>query len=155
MPPGGSDGRPARRTTKRRQNGRKIKKTKAFCIKIPTRISRRQIPNPKSIKTPCLSLLPIATRGFRPICTIMDTSSPAVFVNAELLKMYQGRRVRAVVQVMRNEGGVIIGKSTDGHQLTVKVSQAFPLSHFVEVIDTLAYNGLCQLANGKFKNLFL
>ncbi|XP_008797433.3 replication protein A 14 kDa subunit isoform X1 [Phoenix dactylifera] len=106
----------------------------------------------------------------------MDTSSPAVFVNAELLKMYQGRRVRAVVQVMRNEGGVIIGKSTDGHQLTVKVSQAFPLSHFVEVIgiadgnqsiraeictdfgdtfDTLAYNGLCQLANGKFKNLFL
>ncbi|XP_010931732.1 replication protein A 14 kDa subunit [Elaeis guineensis] len=143
---------------------------------MPYTHSRRQFPNPKSNETLLLSLLPIATRGFRLIFTIMDTSSPAVFVNAELLKMYQGRRVRAVVEVMRNEGGVIIGKSTDGHQLTVKVSQAFPPSHFVEVIgiadgnqsvraeictdfgdtfDTLAYNGLCQLANGKFKNLFL
>ena len=64
----------------------------------------------------------------------MDTSSPAVFANAELLKMYSGRRVRAVVQVIRNEGGVLVGKSTDGHQLTVKGSPAFPLSHFVEVI---------------------
>lgn len=64
----------------------------------------------------------------------MDTSSPAVFANAELIKMYTGRRVRAVVQVIRNEGGVLVGKSTDGQQLTVKGSPAFPLSHFVEVI---------------------
>ncbi|XP_020086222.1 replication protein A 14 kDa subunit [Ananas comosus] len=106
----------------------------------------------------------------------MDTSSPAVFVNGEILKMYLGRRVRAVVQVMRNEGGVIIGQSTDGYQLTIKGAQSLPLSHFVEVIgvadgnqsiraeictdfgdnfDTVSYNGLCQLANGKFKNLFL
>lgn len=64
----------------------------------------------------------------------MDTSSPAVFVNAELLKMYVGRRVRAVVQVLRSEGGMIIGQSTDGSQLTVKGSQGFLLSHYVEVI---------------------
>ena len=64
----------------------------------------------------------------------MDTSSPAVFVNAELLKMYMGRRVRAIVQVVRNEGGIMVGQSTDGSQLTVKGSQGFPLSHYVEVI---------------------
>eukprot|EP00262_Sarcandra_glabra_P014631 TRINITY_DN4314_c0_g1_i4.p1 TRINITY_DN4314_c0_g1~~TRINITY_DN4314_c0_g1_i4.p1 ORF type:complete len:107 (-),score=12.72 TRINITY_DN4314_c0_g1_i4:119-439(-) len=106
----------------------------------------------------------------------MDTSSPSVFVNAELLKMYGGRRVRAVVQVTRIEGGVIIGQSTDGHQLAIKGSPSFPLSNFVEVIgiadgsqsiraeictdfgtsfDTFAYNRVCQLANGDFKNLFL
>ncbi|XP_039146695.1 replication protein A 14 kDa subunit-like isoform X2 [Dioscorea cayenensis subsp. rotundata] len=106
----------------------------------------------------------------------MDTSSPAVFANAELIKMYTGRRVRAVVQVIRNEGGVLVGKSTDGQQLTVKGSPAFPLSHFVEVIgiadgnqsiraeistdlgenfDAVAYDGLCQLANGKHRKLFL
>ncbi|PKA57511.1 hypothetical protein AXF42_Ash020755 [Apostasia shenzhenica] len=66
----------------------------------------------------------------------MDTSSPAVFVNAELLKMYMGRRVRAVIQVSRNEGGLMIGQSTDGQQLTVKggAPQTFPVSHYVEVI---------------------
>lgn len=106
----------------------------------------------------------------------MDTSSPAVFVNSEILKLYLGRRVRAVIQVLRNDAGAIVGKSTDGQQLTIKGSQAFPLSHYVEVIgiadsnqsiraemctdfgenfDMPAYNGLCQLANGKFKNLFL
>ncbi|WOL03545.1 replication protein A 14 kDa subunit-like [Canna indica] len=106
----------------------------------------------------------------------MDTSSPAVFVNAEILKMYLGRRVRTVVQVLRNEGAIMIGQSTDGQQLTIKGSQVFPPSRFVEVIgiadgnqsicaeictdfgetfDMQAYNGLCQLANGKFKNLFL
>ncbi|XP_020082558.1 replication protein A 14 kDa subunit-like [Ananas comosus] len=106
----------------------------------------------------------------------MDTSTPAVFVNADVLKMYLGRRVRSVVQVMGSEGGTITGQSTDGHQLTIKGAQSFPLSHFIEVIgiadgnqsiraeictdfgenfDTQAYNGLCQLANGKYKNLFL
>lgn len=60
----------------------------------------------------------------------MDTSSPAVLVNAEFLKMYVGRRVRAVVKVLRIEGGLIIGQSTDGHQLTVRGSQPFPLSNF-------------------------
>ncbi|KAK8965860.1 hypothetical protein KSP40_PGU001886 [Platanthera guangdongensis] len=108
----------------------------------------------------------------------MDTSSPAVFVNAELLKMHMGKRVRAVVQVARNEGGSIVGQSTDGQQLTVKGGdpQSFTLFHYVEVIgiadgnhsiraeictdfgelfDAASYNGLCQLANGKYKNLFI
>lgn len=74
---------------------------------------------------------------FKFLCMIvqsMDTSSPAVFVNSEILKMYLGRRVRAVIQVLRNDAGVIVGKSTDGQQLTVKGSQAFPLSRYVEVI---------------------
>lgn len=90
--------------------------------------------------------------------------------------MYVGRRVRALVQVMRVEGGVIIGQSTDDQQLTIKGSQPFPLSNFIEVIgiadgnqsiraeictdfgkscDTSAYNQVCQLANGEFKSLFL
>ncbi|KAA8516727.1 hypothetical protein F0562_016767 [Nyssa sinensis] len=65
----------------------------------------------------------------------MDTSNPAVFVNAELLRMYVGRRVRAVIQVIRSDGGVIIGKSTDEKQLVVKGSPPpVPLSTFVEVI---------------------
>ncbi|KAH0461672.1 hypothetical protein IEQ34_009247 [Dendrobium chrysotoxum] len=108
----------------------------------------------------------------------MDTSSPAVFVNAELLKMHVGKRVRTVLQVARNEGGVMVGQSTDGQQLTVKGGdpKGFALSHYVEVIgiadgnqsiraeictdfgerfDAVSYNGLCQLANGKYKNLFL
>ncbi|KAJ3693897.1 hypothetical protein LUZ60_009377 [Juncus effusus] len=106
----------------------------------------------------------------------MDTSSPAVFANGEVLKTYQGCRVRAVLQVMRNEGGVLWGQLTDGGQISVKGAQSAPVTHFMEVIgiadgpesiraeictdfgpnfDKVAYNGLCQLANGKFKNLFL
>ncbi|XP_068664130.1 replication protein A 14 kDa subunit-like [Aristolochia californica] len=106
----------------------------------------------------------------------MDTSNPAAFVNAELLKMYVGQRVRALVQVLRNEDGNFVGQSTDGHQLTIRDSPSFPLSNYVEVIgiadgnqsiraeictdfgekaDTLVYNRVCQLANGEFKSLFL
>ncbi|CBI30306.3 hypothetical protein PVL29_010538 [Vitis rotundifolia] len=107
----------------------------------------------------------------------MDTSNPAVFVNMELLRMYVGRKVRAVIQVIRSEGGVIIGKSTDEQQLVIKgTPPSFPLTTFVEVIgiadsnqsiraeiwtnfgdtfDTYAYNQLCQLANGEYKHLFL
>ncbi|KAK7244887.1 hypothetical protein RIF29_39716 [Crotalaria pallida] len=107
----------------------------------------------------------------------MDTSNPAVFVNAELLHFYVGRRVRAVMQVMRSDGGAVIGISTDEKQIIVKGSPPpAPLTNFVEVIgivdnekciraeiwtnfgdaiDTLSYNKLCVLANGDFKHLFL
>ncbi|KAK1280358.1 hypothetical protein QJS04_geneDACA004541 [Acorus gramineus] len=108
----------------------------------------------------------------------MDTSSPAVFVNGELLKIHQGRRVRAVVQVSRADGPTMVGQSTDGHhQLFVKGSPSlFPPSHFVEVIgiadgggsiraeictdfgtsfDAQSYNQLCVLANGELKSLFI
>ncbi|KAJ1381164.1 hypothetical protein SESBI_45379 [Sesbania bispinosa] len=107
----------------------------------------------------------------------MDTSNPAVFVNAELLHFYVGRRVRAVMQVMRSDGVTVIGKSTDEKQLVVKGSPPpAPLSTFVEVIgivdrdksiraetwtnfgdaiDMVSYQKLCQLANGEFKHLFL
>lgn len=64
----------------------------------------------------------------------MDTSNPAVFVNAELLRMHVGRRVRAVVQVIRNDGGSITGKSTDEQQLIVKGHPTNPPTTFVEVI---------------------
>ncbi|RDX98715.1 Replication protein A 14 kDa subunit B, partial [Mucuna pruriens] len=65
----------------------------------------------------------------------MDTSNPAAFVNAELLHFYVGRRVRALMQVMRSDGGVVIGKSTDEKQLVVKGSPPpAPLTNFVEVI---------------------
>ncbi|CAB4287161.1 unnamed protein product [Prunus armeniaca] len=69
------------------------------------------------------------------VCNMdMDTSNPAVFVNAELLRLYVGRRVRALIQVVRTEGGTVIGKSTDENQLVVKGSPPFPLTKFVEVI---------------------
>lgn len=64
----------------------------------------------------------------------MDTSNPAVFVNAELLHTYIGRKVRTVIQVMRSDGGTVIGKSTDEKQLVVKGSPPFSLTTYVEVI---------------------
>ncbi|KAF9603473.1 hypothetical protein IFM89_036746 [Coptis chinensis] len=106
----------------------------------------------------------------------MDTSSPAVFVNAELLSKYVGKKVRAVVQVLRTEGGNIIGNSTDEMQLVIKGHLPPQLTTFVEVIgiaesnqsiraeivtnfgdtfDALSYNRVCQLANGDQKSLFL
>ncbi|KAM7526044.1 hypothetical protein LguiA_015946 [Lonicera macranthoides] len=106
----------------------------------------------------------------------MDTSNPAVFVNAELLRNYVGRKVRAVIQVVRLDGAGVIGKSTDDQQLVVKGQPPTPLTNFVEVIgiaenpqsihaeiwtnfgdtfDTHNYNQLCQLANGEYKHLFI
>lgn len=64
----------------------------------------------------------------------MDTSNPAVFVNAELLRLYVGRRVRAVIQVLQSDGGVVMGKSTDENQIVVKGSPPAPLSKFVEIV---------------------
>uniref|UniRef100_A0A804MYR7 Uncharacterized protein n=1 Tax=Zea mays TaxID=4577 RepID=A0A804MYR7_MAIZE len=67
------------------------------------------------------------------IVDLMDTSSPATLVNAQMLNMFVGRRVRTVVQVQHNEGGVLVGQSTDGHQLCVKSAMDVPVSHFMEV----------------------
>lgn len=106
----------------------------------------------------------------------MDTSNPAVFVNGELLSMHRGRRIRAVVQVIQSNGGIVTGKSTDEQQLTVHGLPTVPLMNFVEVVgiaednkninvehwtdfgttfDTQSYNQLCQLANGEFRSLFI
>ncbi|KAJ1690439.1 hypothetical protein LUZ63_014594 [Rhynchospora breviuscula] len=106
----------------------------------------------------------------------MDTSTPAVFVNGELLKLHMCQRVRTVVQVMQNEGGTVLGQSTDNQQLTVKGATSVPVTHFMEVIgvadgpqsiraeictdfgsnfDTSSFNGLCKLANGEFKNFYM
>ncbi|XP_057513242.1 replication protein A 14 kDa subunit B isoform X2 [Actinidia eriantha] len=106
----------------------------------------------------------------------MDISNPAVFVNAELLRMYVGRKVRAVIQVVRSDGGGVVGKSTDEKQLIVKGSPPLPLTTYVEVIgiaesnqsihaeiwtnfgdtfDAYNYNQLCLLANGEYKHLFI
>lgn len=98
-------------------------------------------------------------------------------VNGELLKTFVGRKVRVVVQVMQSAPGTVIGKSTDGLQLTIKGSPpAHPLTTYVEVIgiadtnqsvradiwtnfgdnfDPYNYNRLCQLANGEYKHLFI
>lgn len=68
----------------------------------------------------------------------MDSLSPAVFVNAELLPFCVGRRVRTVIQVVRSEGVLVIGRSPDEKQIIVKVSPdsplPSPLTAFVEVI---------------------
>ncbi|RZC84069.1 hypothetical protein C5167_046850 [Papaver somniferum] len=76
----------------------------------------------------------------RPSLQEMDTSNPAVFVNGELLPMWVGRRVRAVVQVLRTEGGSFLGKSTDDHQLTIKGPIPQHLTTYVEVIGIAESN---------------
>ncbi|KAI7997235.1 Replication protein A 14 kDa subunit B [Camellia lanceoleosa] len=106
----------------------------------------------------------------------MDTSSPAVFLNAKLLPMHVRRRVRAVIQVVRPSGGGVVGKSIDEKQLVVKGSPPLPLISHVEVIgiadsnqsihveiwtnfgdtfDMYNYNKLCLFANGEYKHLFI
>ncbi|KOM36370.1 replication protein A 14 kDa subunit B-like [Vigna umbellata] len=106
----------------------------------------------------------------------MDTSNPAVFVNAQLIPNFIGKRVRTVVQVNQYGGGVATAKSTDDSQLTIKGLPQVPIMNFIEVIgiaessnsidaelwtdfgntfDTNSFNQLCQLANGEFKGLFL
>uniref|UniRef100_A0ACD5VDG0 Uncharacterized protein n=1 Tax=Avena sativa TaxID=4498 RepID=A0ACD5VDG0_AVESA len=107
----------------------------------------------------------------------MDTSVPSPFVNGETLKMFVGRRVRTVVQVQRNESGVLAVQSTDGHQLTIRGAPDAPEApHYIEVMgipdsnqsiraeswtdfgenfDIVPFNGLCKLANDKYKYLFL
>ncbi|XP_024019680.1 replication protein A 14 kDa subunit B-like isoform X1 [Morus notabilis] len=106
----------------------------------------------------------------------MDTSNPAAFVNADLLRLYVGKRVRALIQVVRSDGGSVVGKSTDDGQIIVKGNPPVPPTNFVEVIgvadsdksiraeiwtnfgdaiDTHNYNQLCQLANSDFKHLFI
>lgn len=64
----------------------------------------------------------------------MDTSNPSVFVNAELLRLYVGRQVRALIQVVQPGAGSVIGNSTDGVQLIVKGTPPSSLTKFVEVI---------------------
>ncbi|XP_021758149.1 replication protein A 14 kDa subunit B-like [Chenopodium quinoa] len=107
----------------------------------------------------------------------MDTSNPAAFANGESLRLYVGRKVRVVVQVIQSDEGSLIGKSTDDHQLVIKGSPPTqPLTKYVEVIgiadsnqsvladiitnfgdnfDPQNYNQLCQLANGEYKHLFI
>jgi len=63
----------------------------------------------------------------------MDMSNPAAFVNAELLHFYVGRRVRALMQVVRSDGGVVIGKSTDEKQVVVKGAPPAPLTTFLPI----------------------
>ncbi|KAL1822549.1 hypothetical protein DCAR_0310367 [Daucus carota subsp. sativus] len=106
----------------------------------------------------------------------MDTSNPAAFVNGELLRMFVGRRVRTVIQVLRTDGGGVVGKSCDDQQIVVTGQLPAPLTTFVEIIgiadgaqsiradigtnfgdnfDLLNYNQLCKLANGEYKHLFI
>ncbi|XP_072146508.1 replication protein A 14 kDa subunit [Setaria viridis] len=66
----------------------------------------------------------------------MDPSELPAFANGEILKTMVGRRVRTVVQVQRNNGGVVVGQSTDGHQLTIRGAMDVPVSHFMEVFGT-------------------
>eukprot|EP01018_Ginkgo_biloba_P006777 Gb_36734 [translate_table: standard] len=65
----------------------------------------------------------------------MDTSNPAVMVNGEVIRRYIGRRVRCVLNVVRSDGGILLGQTSDGQQISVKQAPpAISLSQFVEVI---------------------
>jgi len=98
----------------------------------------------------------------------MDASGLPAFANGEMLKTLVGRRVRTVVQVQRREGGLLVGQSTDGHQLIIRGAMDVPVSHFMEVFGTAegdhsisaevctdfgnnfdaeSFNGLCKFAN--------
>ncbi|KAL5058734.1 hypothetical protein RYX36_030338 [Vicia faba] len=72
----------------------------------------------------------------------MDSLSPTVFVNAELLPFYVGRRVRTMIQVVQFDGVFVIGKSPDEKQMIVKISpdSPLPLPHtgFVDVIGIVS-----------------
>eukprot|EP00249_Psilotum_nudum_P000380 c1175_g1_i1 orf=1-258(-) len=68
----------------------------------------------------------------------MDTSNPAPMVNAELLRRYQGRRVRSVMKVLRTEMGGFVGQSCDGQQVQVRqVPNVGSFTQFVEVIGVV------------------
>lgn len=58
--------------------------------------------------------------------------------------MYVGRRVRAVIQVLRNDGGSIFGKSTDEQELVIKGNPPNPPTTFVEVIGIADSNRSIQ-----------
>jgi replication factor A3 len=64
----------------------------------------------------------------------MDMNLLSTLVNGETLKMFVGTKVRTVVKVHRTEGGVLVGQSTDGHQLTIKGASEGVESHYLEVI---------------------
>lgn len=64
----------------------------------------------------------------------MDTSSPAILVNAEMLPLYVGKKVRTVVQVLQSHGGETTAKSTDDHQLIIKELPFVSPMNYVEVI---------------------
>lgn len=66
----------------------------------------------------------------------MDASGLPAFANGEMLKTLVGRRVRTVVQVQHHEGGLLVGQSTDGYQLTIRGAMDIPVSHFMEVFGT-------------------
>ncbi|KAK6944044.1 Replication factor A protein 3 [Dillenia turbinata] len=52
-----------------------------------------------------------------------------------LLGMYVGRRIRAVIQIVKSDGGTVVGKSTDECRLVVKGALLpNPLGSYVEVI---------------------
>lgn len=70
----------------------------------------------------------------------MDTSNPAVFVNAQLIPNFIGKKVRTVVQVSQCDGGVTTAKSTDDCQLTIKGLPQVPLMNYIEVIGIAESN---------------
>ena len=64
----------------------------------------------------------------------------SAIVNGETLRMFVGRKVRTVLKVQHTEGGVLVGQSTDGHQLTIKGASEGVESHYLEVVG-IADNG--------------
>eukprot|EP01018_Ginkgo_biloba_P015805 Gb_31704 [translate_table: standard] len=107
----------------------------------------------------------------------MDTSNPAVMVNGEVIRRYIGRRIRCVLKVVRSDGGILLGQTSDGQQISVKEAPpALSLLQFLEVIgiaendqtiraetctnfgdkfDMASYNQLCHLANSEHQSLFI
>ncbi|KAE8790562.1 hypothetical protein D1007_35132 [Hordeum vulgare] len=106
-----------------------------------------------------------------------DASFRSAIVNGETLKMFVGQRVRTVLKVQHTQGGLLVGQSTDGHQLTIRGATEGLMSNYLEVIgiadndqsitaesskdfgedfDADVFNGLCKLVvNGKVKEVVL
>lgn len=70
----------------------------------------------------------------------MDTSNSVVFVNGELLPIYIGKRVKALIQVIQSDSEFTTGKSTDERQLVIRGLPHVSPMNYVEVIDVAESN---------------
>ncbi|KAG8045559.1 hypothetical protein GUJ93_ZPchr0008g12494 [Zizania palustris] len=138
----------------------------------PTEVEDSSPPGPRRSLLPCAAGERLGSHRIQG----MDTSGPSAFVNGEFMRRFVGRRVRTVVQAQRDEGGLLVGLSADGYQLTIKGASGAPTSHYVEVIgiaennqtinaevwtdfgkdfDPAPFHALCILANEHARDLFL
>ncbi|KAL9238893.1 hypothetical protein vseg_013262 [Gypsophila vaccaria] len=83
----------------------------------------------------------------------MDTSSPAAFVNGQLLRVFVGRKItiKGSPPPQPLTTFVEVIGIADSNQSV----RADTWANFGDHFDASNYNQLCQLANGEYKHLFI